>query len=77
MNFERPAIQNYGREIFWTIKDKNPIDDSDVIMLSQESSSSQECIPQESDTNSRNYKSLGDLKLGSNEMRKRLRPIVD
>ena len=77
MNFERPAIQNYGREIFWTIKDKNPIDDSDVIMLSQESSSSQECIPQESDTNSRNYKSLGDLKLGSNQMRKRLRPIVD
>ena len=46
-------------------------------MQSQESSSSQEAIYQDSETTTRSCKSLGDLKLGSNQMRKRLKPILD
>ena len=77
MNFKSSSIQNYGREIFWTMKDKSHIDNNQDIMQSQESSSNQEAICQDSETTTRSCNSLGDLKLGSNQMRKRLKPIID
>ena len=67
-NFERPDIQTYGNEIFWTLKEKNISNDTEENMSSQDSGTSQE-VNQATMKSSRNIKSLVDLTFGSTQMR--------
>ena len=74
--FDSPAIQEYGLQTFWKIENKNISSDNEEIMTSQGSSTSQD-VDQELEKKSRKIKSLVELKLGSTQMRKRLKPIID
>ena len=75
-NFERPDIQTYGNEIFWTLKEKNISNDTEENMSSQDSGTSQE-VNQATMKSSRNIKSLVDLTFGSTQMSARLKPIIE
>ena len=75
-NFETSIIQDYGMQTFWTIKNRKSSNDNEENMSSQGSSTSQH-VDRESEKGSRKIKSLVELKLGSTQMRKRLKPIID
>ena len=75
-NFETSASQDYGNHIFWKLKDNRNSNDNEVIMSSQDSINGQEG-EEKIEIGNRNIKSLDDLKLGSTQMRKRLKPIIE
>ena len=76
-NYEKPTIKEFGNEIFWEIKEKNNSNNSQEMSSSQASSSSSQEMLQESERAVRSMKSLGELKLGSTQMRRRLKPVLD
>ena len=75
-NFESPAVQDFGKQIFWEVKKRRSIDNSEVIMSSQDSNTSKIDGNEKMKVN-RSMKSLQELKLGSTQMRKRLKPIIE
>ena len=76
--FEFPAAQNFGKQIFWELNKNNSTDNGETTSSQGSSNASQHAVREkEKESESRRTKSLSDLKLGSSQMRKRLKPILD
>ena len=78
-SFQHPGAQNFGNEIFWELKEKNNSNDNGEATSSQDSSNASQHAVREKEkgSESRRTKSLAELKLGSSQMKRRLKPIFD